>query len=397
VYYDEDQPGLQLRVSAAGTKAFSVLRRPRLGRPERYSIGKWPDITVRQARDSAKQIIAKLARAESPAEARRLLKMELTLGELLERYLADRERAGKRSVAHLRAHWERYLGEMPDTPAKKHGRKRIKPSAAVDWSKRRLSEITTQQINTLHTRIGNSGKQTTANRMLELLHAMFGFAVRQKLATENPAEGVSKAKENDRSRFIGRDELPLFVAALNEEPQPWRDYFMVLLYVGYRRSAVAAMRWGDIDLAARIWTVPGEKAKNGDPIVFPIGGPALSVLRRRWRERGTSAWVFPGRSAAGHLTQPKRAWARLVRRAGLADLRIHDLRRTLGSWLAMSGASLPAIGRALGHKDIRSTQIYARLQTEAVAGAVTVAHRAMRASLTNKKVVPLPVRRTAAP
>lgn len=157
----------------------------------------------------------------------------------------------------------------------------------------------------------------------------------------------------------------------------------------YRRSAVAAMAWRDIDLEAGTWLVPGERAKNGAPIVLPVTGPALTTLRRRWRHQGSTAWVFPGGGKAGHLTSPRKAWSRILERAHLENLRIHDLRRTLGSWLAMSGASLPAIGRVLGHKDPRSTQVYARLQAEAVTATVTVAHRAMSAAVKNPKVVPL--------
>lgn len=395
VYYDTEQPGLQVRVSTTGSKTFSVLRRSRGGRPERINIGKWPDLSVKRAREEAKQIVAALARAQSPADARRLLRAELTLGELFEKYIADRESAGKRSVAALRAMWELYVGELPARPRKKHGRERSKPAEGVNWSTRRISEITTQQISTLHARIATSGKTITANRVHELLRAMWGYAIRQKIASENPADGITPTKEKDRSRFLGRDALPVFVEALKHEQQPWQDYFTLLLYVGYRRAAVAAIRWQDVDLLAGTWTVPGERAKNGDPIVLPLVGPALDTLKVRWRDRESSVWVFPGGSTAGHLTQPKKAWTRLLKRAGLTNLRMHDLRRTLGSWLAMSGVSLLAIGQVLGHKDQRSTQVYARLQADTAARAVSLAHKTMRAALRAPKVVPLPVRRGA--
>ena len=77
------------------------------------------------------------------------------------------------------------------------------------------------------------------------------------------------------------------------------------------------------------------------------------------------------------MTQPKRQWARLLELAQLDDMRMHDLRRSLGSWLAMSGHSLPMIGRALGHRDIGSTQVYARMQLEPVAEAVAQAQELM--------------------
>jgi integrase len=387
-YHDAGETGLQLRVSS-GAKVFYVFARPRGGRPERIKIGRWPSVTVKKAVAKAREIVGTLATANSPAEARRLLKSELTLGELFELYAKDRQRAGKRSIGDLRALWELYLGKMPDAPRKKHGAQRAKAPAGIDWSQRRLSHITTQAISTLHARIVDAGHPTTANRVHELLRAMFGFAVRQKSATENPADGITQAKENERHRHLGRDELPLFIEALKQEPQHWRDYFTVLLYVGYRKRAVCAMRWQDVDLDSGYWAVPGERAKNGEPIVLPLAGPALTTLKRRFREREAGPWVFPGRSKAGYMTQPKKAWKRLLSRAGVTNFRIHDLRHTLGAWLASTGASLPAIGRALGHKDPRSAQVYAHLQAEAVTSTVATAHKAMRAALADPKVIPM--------
>lgn len=391
-YHDTRQPGLQLRVSSTGVKTFSVLRRPHGRRPERFTIGRWPDLAIdgpHGARAKAAHVIAQLASAESPAEARRKIKGELTLGELFDQYIKDRHRAGKRRIGDVRATWELYIGTLPDTARKKHGQERKKPAGAVDWSRRRLSEITKSQISTLHSRIVDGGKPFVANRVHELLRAMFNYAIRQELIDANPADGITTAPERPRSRFLGKDELPQFINALKAQDQPWRDFFTVLLYLGYRRAAVAAMRWRDVDLNSGTWSVPGERAKNGDPIVLPITGPALETLKRRHRARESAEWVFPGGSKAGHITQPKKAWKRLLESAKLEDLRIHDLRRTLGSWLAMSNVSLPAIGRILGHKDQRSTAVYAHLQTEAAALHLTVAHKAMRAAIANPKVVPL--------
>ncbi len=386
-YHDDDLRGLQLRVSS-GAKVFYVFARPRAGRPERIRIGPFPTVSVRRARDEAKKMLGDLATAANPAEARRKVRGELTLGELFEIYIADREKAGKRSTGDYRAMWELYLGKLPEAPPKRHGKARTKPADGVDWTNRRLSEISRTQVSALHSRIAKR-KPYVANRVQELLRAMYAFAMKHEYATANPADGITQAPEKERSRFLGADELQLLIGQLKKEEPLWRDYFTTLLYVGYRRSAVAAMRWHDIDLEAGTWGVPGESAKNGDPIILPLTGPALEVLKRRSRDRESRDWVFPGRSGAGHLTQPKKAWKRVVEGAGLKDLRIHDLRRTLGSWMAMSGKSLLEIGRALGHKDQRSTQIYARLQIDAVKDAVSVAHKAMRAALTNPKVVPL--------
>lgn len=389
-YRDIKQPGLQLRVSAGGAKTFSVYRRVRNGPPERVTIGRWPDITVEDARRLAVGFVAKLASAESPAAARRAVRGEMTFSELYEAYLSDRVTAGKKRPDLIRGLWELYLGPLPDEPRKAHAAERKKPADGVDWSGKRVSEITVTMLAQLHRRICATGKERTANKVIALVRAIYGYGLNHRIVTENPAVGVTLAPEGERSRFVKGEELPRFLAALEAEAQPWRDYFTVLLYVGYRRAAVAAMRWADVDLKTGVWRVPGEKAKNGDPIILPIAGPALATLVARKSDRQSDVWVFPGGGRAGHITSPRDAWKRLLTRAKIDDLWVHDLRRTLGSWLAMSGVSLPAIGRALGHKDSRSTEVYARLQTEAVAGVVKIAHEAIAAAAANPEALPTP-------
>lgn len=390
VYIDNELPGLQLRITANGTRTFFIRFRARGAvASERFTLGRWPAMNVIAARNAAKEKLGKVALADNPAQSLRALRNEPLMGALAELYFTDRSKAGKRSVSAMRAQWERWLGTLPDVEPKKHGRTRVKPDGAVDWSQRRVSEITREGIDGLHRRITESGGPFVANRVVELLRAIFSFAARKGITTENPAKYVTQTPEAPRSRFLQSHELQAFDDAVTAEGQPWCDYFHVLLYVGYRKQAVAAMKWDDIDLSAGTWHVPGERAKNNEPIVLAVTGKARTVLKARAKDPLHPVWVFPGDSRAGHITQPKKAWQRVCKRAGLPDLRMHDLRRSLGSWLAMSGLSLPAIGRALGHKDPRSTQVYAHLQADAVRSAVDQAHAAMKQAAKKSNVVRL--------
>lgn len=196
----------------------------------------------------------------------------------------------------------------------------------------------------------------------------------------NPAEGVARIPDKKRKRFLNKDELARFIAAVDNAPQPWRDFFTVLLFVGYRRSAVAAMRWEDVDLERQTWTVPDESAKNNEPVVLSLAGAAMVAIQRRADERKRSKvkspWVFPGGGVDGHITRPKGAWARVLKEAEITGVRPHDLRRTLGSWMAIEGVSLLAIARVLGHKDSRSANVYAYLNDAAARAAVERAHGA---------------------
>ena len=118
----------------------------------------------------------------------------------------------------------------------------------------------------------------------------------------------------------------------------------------------------------------------GDAVTVPLVADVLEILNRRAATR-TGPFVFPGKGRTGHLVETKSGWRRIVERAGLTDIRQHDLRRTFGSWQAAANVSLHLIGGAgLGHKNQSTTAIYARLNVEPVREAVTTATTAMMAA-----------------
>jgi len=121
-----------------------------------------------------------------------------------------------------------------------------------------------------------------------------------------------------------------------------------------------------ISFADQKWYIPKIKSKNKESYTVILANVAMKILEKRKRE-SNSEWVFPSEgSSTGHLREPKKAWRRICQKAELKDLRIHDLRRTHASWMAISGASQYVIGKALNHKDSRSTEIYAKLNFDPV-------------------------------
>jgi integrase len=155
-----------------------------------------------------------------------------------------------------------------------------------------------------------------------------------------------------------------------------RDFYVALLLTGGRRSNVQAMRWEDLDLTAGYWRIPGEAAKAGLSIIVPIVAPLAAILNERKTAGNGSPWVFPGRKGK-HMANPKHAWRRILDRAGLQNLRPHDLRRSLGSYMAGQNASLSIIGRALGHRTPQATAVYARLAIDPIREAVEQATTVM--------------------
>ena len=382
-YRDTVQPGLRLRVSASGVRSFSAfLWITKDHKRERVTIGKFPGISLDTARRRVAELLGKVAVNENPAEQKRQHLTQSTLGEAFEAYAKNRRANKRRAVDAMVAQFNRWLGKVAEAPKPKHApHARRKPQGSVDWSDRRISTISATECRDLHRAIVGAGKPTSANRVQEILRATFNYAG----IAPNPAassgggnpHGIERVKLQPRRRFLTREELPRFLEALDKLEQDWQDFFRLLLYVGFRRSAVAAMKWADIDLERRTWHVPEEKSKGGEPIILPIAGPALEILTRRAEKKTSRAvFVFPADSKSKHLENPKKAWAKVQESAGLPDVRMHDLRRTLGSWLAQQNFSTLQIAQVLGHKDPRSAHVYTWLQTENARVAVESAHAA---------------------
>lgn len=156
-----------------------------------------------------------------------------------------------------------------------------------------------------------------------------------------------------------------------------RDYILISLLTGARRSNVLAMSWDEVNLERGEWRIP--ETKNGTPQSVPLVSDAIEVLKMR---KGSAAcadsrFVFPESGDTGHLVEPKKAWKIILDKAGIADLRLHDLRRTMGSWQAGTGANLSVIGRSLNHKSTATTAIYARLWLTPVKNSMETAATAM--------------------
>ena len=373
---DKKTPGLAVGVGSTGVRTFVLYRRIN-GLPERIKLGRYPEMTIEQARNKAMELNGQIATGKNPADAKREKRAEMTLEDLfalyMERYAIPH---GLKTVPAMRENFAVYLGKL-DAPKKKHGRERLKPDGAVDWSRRQISTITHKDVSKLHHQLGTKTGKTIANRVVELLRAIFNRCKKLKLIdVQNPAEGIEHFKEVERDRFLNEDEIPRFFEALEAEHEQNRDYFLMSLLTGARKANVLSMRWQDIDFNIGHWRVPGEISKNGKPMIIPLTTSALDILNRRLKETG-SGFVFPGTGVKGHMTSPKAAWKRVIARAELQDIRPHDLRRSLGSWMVNTGASIAIVGGALGHKDSASTKVYARLAIDPIKGAMEVAADAM--------------------
>ncbi len=340
-WYDERTPGLCLLITAAGARVFYWYKWV-AGEPQRVRIGAFPEVSVDSARTRANKENGKVAEGGNPAEERREARGEITVARLFDYWMESYAKLRKKTWAEDQRLYTKF----------------IEPR----WADRRLSQISEGDVETLHAEIGEESGRFQANRVLELVRAAFTRAKKKlKWRGDNPAEYVEAFPEESRDRFLQRSELPRFFKALEQEPPLTRDFFLMLLFTAARRANVQAMRWDELEGA--VWRIP--KTKSGNPVRLPLVPEALAILESRRAAAGASPWVFPTRrgSGSGHIQEPKRAWQNLIKRAEIADLRMHDLRRSLASYAVETGASLPIVAKLLGHEaGSRATQIYARMQ-----------------------------------
>jgi integrase len=343
-FYDTKSQGLQIRVASSGIKTFSVFRRIKGGQPERITLGRYPALTIEQARRKTAEVNALIENGSNPADLKRTHRSELTFEQLFKEYLERHAKPRKRTWEEDASQFRQYL----NTPL----------------GNKKLSHVRRSDIATIHSDITRAGHTTTANRVLALISSIYGWAISAGLWEANPAKGIKRNPEKSRDRFLQSDELPRFFAALTEEPNHTiRDYILIALLTGMRRANVLSMRWQDINFERAEWRI--QRTKNNDPQTVTLTPEVIEILHSRHTTE--SPYVFPSASsAAGHLMEPKKGWQRVLARAGITDLRIHDLRRTLGSWQAKTGASLVIIGKSLNHKSPNTTAIYSRLDLDPV-------------------------------
>jgi integrase len=207
----------------------------------------------------------------------------------------------------------------------------------------KIDAITHADTEALHRRITAAGHPYRANRVMAVL-------------------------SKHRRRYLREDELAGLLRALTAYPdQRVTDVIRLLLLTGARRSEVLGMRWADLDLATGVWAKPPSSTKQNKPHEVPLNAPARQILAKIRDEqtgkhhRQLPEYVFPGAGQTGHVVEIKKAWRSICQAAGIANLRIHDLRHSFASEIASAGGSLPLIGALLGHSNVATTARYSHL------------------------------------
>lgn len=385
-YFDaharDRQRGLVLRVSGHTdkegerrvTRTWAVMCRiAGSATLRRITIGDYPTYSLAQARDAAAEIIKNAKRGIDDAVEKK--KAIVAAGEA--------EEATKRNtIAAVFTLWvEKHLKAKHRAPryieeAERTYRLHVEPK----WGKRDIRSITRREAIDLLEEVaegkGGKGGPVQANRTLGVIRPVFNFAIRRGIIESSPLSMIEPpGAETKRDRDLKAEELKTLWPAMAALEYPAGPYLRMLLATGQRRSEVAGMRWDDLDLKERTWTLSAEQTKAGRAHVVPLSPLAVAIIESVPRIRGP--YVFAGtgrrspkRDAAGNTFAgqacPISGFAKIKQqidaKAQLAPWRLHDLRRTAATHMARLGISQFVIARVLNHADRSVTGIYNRYE-----------------------------------
>ena len=347
-YYDSGQAGLCVITTYGGAKTYYFYAKV-LGVPKRVKIGRVGVTKLVEARMKARELRTVADQGNDPSQERNEALRDMTLKQFFDTQYYPRHvlvYTRPKSQAKAETMFRNYLHEL-------HNRKMI--------------TITRADVEHLQITLKNKISLYTANRTVALVKHMYNKAIEWGYPARhgNPAVGIKMFKEQSRERFLQPDELQRLFAALAEEPnEVFKNYVLLSLFIGQRRQNMLSMRWSYVDLNLGFVRFPD--SKNGEPQRIPLIVQAQEILKDM-KQYATNDWVFPSDgSKSGHLEDLHRPWYALLKRANIENFRVHDLRRTFGSYQAITGTSLFIIGKALGDKTTAATQVYSRLTMDPI-------------------------------
>ena len=341
VIWDEKLRGFGARKQSANGSISFILKTRIGGRQTIITIGRYGVLTIQAARAEALRLLGMISSGQDPIEARDL--QDFRVYDVAKAWL-------ERHVCNLKpSSSKRYECLVRDYIGPKLGR------IYVD-------KLTPQMVVRFHDALGN--KPRTANYCVSTLSSMWGWANKRGLINlENPCLGIQRYDEVKRKRYLTAPEIKLLAEAFREEEQinPFAvAAIKILIMTGARLGEILSAKWEWID--GDILKLPDSKTGAKD-ITLP--SPVLDVLASLPRLE-MNPYIIVGKKSGQHMVNLRKPWMRIVKRAGVEHVRLHDLRHSFASFAVSSGASLTLIGGQLGHRSIATTQRYAHLSRDPV-------------------------------
>jgi integrase len=353
-YFDTELTGFMLEVRNSGGKTFYYRYRQN-NTLRLHKIGDAAAISVSTARTEAKRIKSEIAIGRDIHSEKNVSKKTPTLTQFYADHYLPHIKQRNRS-------WETHHSVF-----KSH----ILPL----WGNIKMSDITRIMITKAHNdQITKGFKPATANKIPTFLRGLFNLAIKWEVTgvIKNPAAQFEMFAENNKvERYLSQEEAAKLMKAVNESANKMLKYIVsFLLLTGARRNECLQAKWCDFDFKAKSWTIP--LSKSGKPHHIPITKALQALLESIPRETPSSAYVFPAPNGKSY-TNIYTSWDHARNKAGLHDVRMHDLRHTFASTLVNNGRSLYEVQALLGHHNISVTARYAHLSNDSLAAAADCA------------------------
>lgn len=342
-YHDTVESDLLLQVTPNGAKTFYIYKRMD-GQPVRYKLGKTMDLSVKKAREEAIKIRGMVMSGVNPQKTRKDLRAEDTTELMFQKFMTEKKTQ---------------ISNTTFNEYKRMWNKDLKPV----FGNKKLSQISADSIKKFHKKFDY--KPYYANRCINFLQGMFNYFIKEgTYKGDNPTKGIKLNKEEPRVRYMESQEIERFYNAMSEiDESVSRNAILMLLYTGVRKSNVLCMKWSEVDIDSKIWLIP--RTKTGKNLTIALADSAVDLLKNIKSNNPDEKYVFPSAtSASGHIVDIKRVWNTIKKKANITNLRIHDLRHTLATYMIAQGASPFIVQRTLTHKSIKSTQVYVNLGVE---------------------------------
>jgi integrase len=349
VRWDSELSGFGIRLYPGGKKSF-VLSYRVMGKKKLMVIGNYGALTLEEARNIAKLKFAELIQGKDPSLEKQKKAKNLNMAEFADQYIENYAKKHKKS-------WS-------------EDQRRLEKNILPFLSNKKINSINRNDILNIHNKMGLRAPYE-ANRTLRLLSKMFEIAKEWghfAYNEANPAKGIKLFKEEKRDRWLTHNELPQLIEAVDKEQNLYaRISIWLYLLTGMRKSELLTAKWSDIDFERKEIRLSDTKA--GRVHYVPLSEAAIDLLTSVPRLE-ENPYIIPGAIKGKHMVNISKPWLRIRKAASLEDIRLHDLRRTVGSWLAQSGNSLHLIGKVLNHSNQSTTAIYARFAQDDVRNAL---------------------------
>jgi integrase len=307
----------------------------------KFTLGKYPSIGIAAARKMAQGAIGDVARGTDPAAMKRAARAETKkkkteTEDLIENVVDE----------FVRLHAKPNTRDWAETD------RILKKDVVSVWRGKKLGEITKRNVTRLLDAIAQRAP-IGANRVFAQLRQICSWAVARGIIDRSPCEGVTRPtteKGRSRERVLSDEELRIVLSAADELRSPFGPIIRLLALTGQRRDEVGALRWAEIDLDQGVWTLPGERAKNGRVHTIPLAPAVVEILRKLPHFQG-SPFVFGLKAPAGWGKAKARLDARVTRKNGgaIPHWTFHDLRRTMATGLQKMGVRLEVTEAVLNH------------------------------------------------